>query len=136
MDSKTLQVIKMDKIKVFLMIVLLIPCSAYSQNYFDHISKKDLILQGILTGLICIDWSQTKKFREDGKKESNIFFGKEPDQSKVDTLIFSGIIAHSVVSFLIKDDDMREVWQMLFIIIEIDAINHNQKYGYSVKLYF
>ena len=115
--------------KKFLILIIMLPGIAYAQ-YFEPLSKKDIILQGIFTGLTFIDMMQTKKFVAKGIPETNPILSRSPSQQKIENLIFAGIVGHALVTYAIFPE-YREGWQSVFIGIEHLAVCHNHSHNYS-----
>lgn len=99
-------------------------------------TKTDLALQGILTGLQITDWAQTRWFIKHPEylgpnrhtDESNPFLGPNPSVGKVNNFIAASIIGHAVISHYLPSD-YRTIWQGLWIVLEVDAVNHNRMAG-------
>jgi len=118
--------------KTIFLILLIIPSSVFAVEFFQPLDKQDIILQSVLTGMICVDWMQTKSFRALNRRESNSILGERPSQDKIDTLIFAGIISHALVTyFLPKKHRIR--WQYFLMKNEKEAIDYNHSAGFVLS---
>lgn len=104
-------------------------------EYFTDFTVRDWILQGVYTIVTCIDWAQTKKGTKDGYREGNPFLGKYPTQERIDTLIGAAILAHTGITYALPRK-FRPFWQVFWIGVEYDAINHNRAQGIRVNIAF
>ena len=119
----------MKTLILFISLALLIPSLSYATDEWD---KEDIILQSIFTIETLIDWKQTKTFIKEGGVESNPFLGKRPSQGRIDLFIGFSILLHAGVSHLLPKK-YRHYWQLIFIGIEAQSIQHNYQTGVRIK---
>lgn len=130
--------------RIIVLVIYLIPSVILSQELFKPWSCQDKILQGVYLVITSMDWIQTKKIVQQSKrdrenpalnkkvhKEGNPFLGEEPSQSKVDNFILLGMILHTTFTWMLPSN-FRPFFQGLFIIIETDAVIHNNQRGFPV----
>jgi len=104
-------------------LIVLLPSNALCQH-FEPFSDQDIILQSVFTAVTIIDWAQTKTFVSKGIHETFTPLGPEPSQTRIDTMIFAGIISHAFITYALEKE-YRAIWQSLFIGFEFEAICHN-----------
>jgi len=126
-------VVSLILLKILLILLILFPLNLTAQH-FEPLSKQDIILESVFVGLTCIDWYQTKKFRSEGRRETNKILGSEPSQERVDTLIFLGIVSHVAVAYFLSGE-VRKFFTVSFIFIEAEAVwkNYNSEINYRKK---
>lgn len=101
----------------------------YGHELFQPFTEKDVILQSIFTGLLYIDWRQTKQgLEKENRYELNPLLGKHPSGEKVDTIISLALISHTFIAYALPPK-YRLFWQHLFIYIESCAVIYNYHIG-------
>lgn len=96
-------------------------------------TKKHTAYQILFTAITVIDWGQTLHIskRPDRYRETNEILGSHPSRNKVNTLIPLGIVTHTTISFLLPPT-YREIWQLIWIGIEIQAVQSNFSIGVKI----
>jgi hypothetical protein len=136
-------------------LVVLVPVSAHAYEFAEDWTKTDTAYQTTFIAIATVDWMQTRWMAQhdwqwDGKyyRETNPFLGDFPSESKVNTLVPLGILAHTLVAMAIPprscteeqeknghiNINFRRIWQLLFIGVESAAVYKN--YSIGVKLEF
>ena len=121
----------MKKIIIFCILLLLTNVSISYSNDNKWITE-DTIYQAIFSGLLIIDWLQTKEAVSNGIKENNFILGPHPSQNSIDAFGASVIIGHLVVSKILPIK-YRRYWQVFTIGIESKNVNHNYKIGVRIN---
>lgn len=126
--------------KLFLVlsvIIIISPLKKLEANPWyqgDPWSNQDIYLQLTYLTFVSIDWLQTRKIASDpNRKEMNPFLGPNPSLRKVDLIIGSSIIAHSIITWILPTK-YRPFWQMLWIGAEMAATSHNYSVGIRIKI--
>ena len=118
-------------IKKIIIIAILVAHPKVS-SAFDKWDKEDVVLQTIFTVETLIDWKQTKIFRKNGIIETNPFLGKNPSQRKIDICVGPSILLHAGISHILPKK-YRNYWQLIWIGIEGQAIQHNYRMRVRIK---
>jgi len=115
---------------------LALPCQA------GDWTREDSQRQAVLTGLVIVDWAQTRKFiknpcaNQDCTKvyyETNPLLGRNPSVGKANNLIGASIVAHAGIAYLLPPA-WRHAWQYVWIGGELGAIGNN--YGGGIRFGF
>ncbi len=91
-------------------------------------SKADTARQLAVTGLIGIDWVQTRNNANnnwEGIRELNPILGSKPNTTTVDLFMFGAIAGHFAIS-LVLTPKYRKYWQMFWIGVETCAVVNNE----------
>lgn len=83
------------------------------------------------SGLIFVDWMQTRQFvadRKDGLQESNPLLGPDPSPERINQAAALALLALWGGSCVFEDEG-RWLWQALFIAAESYAVFHNAALG-------
>src|SRR5882672_9397495 len=111
----------------FLLFGLILVASAAHAG--DDWTTGDTVRQGILTGLLIVDWGQTRYIvkhpqdptKQDGtyawRAESNPLLGSYPSMAKVNTYFSVAIIGHAAISYALPRG-WRDGWQYVWIGVE------------------
>lgn len=99
-------------------------------------TTSDTLLQSTFIGLTIIDWKQTREFTGNRHKypdmyETNPLMGPHPSARKVNIIMATSIIAHTVTAVLLSKP-YRTYWQGLWIAVEIRCIYANYRAGISI----
>src|SRR4030042_3875941 len=114
-------------------VLLLVSNTCFSYQWFSPLTKDEEKWQIAYILVTCLDWAQTKEFRSQNVPESNSYLDKEPDQERIDILIISGIIGHTLMTWIIQHE-FRKVWTISFLAIETQSVLHNYYLGYGPEL--
>ena len=101
----------------------------------DKWTTKDTILEASFIVLNGCDWRQTNDIvsrQDEGYYEHNRFLGDHPSHRQVHTWFMLTTIAHVVVAYKLPQY-YRRVWQVAWIGIEADMVNHNYKAGLNIR---
>ncbi len=93
----------------------------------------DTVFQVVATGLLIIDWRQTRYFVKQGREETNPLLGHHPSVDKVDAICLSTIVGQYAVSRYVLDKPWRTAWQSMFIVIDGGAVGTNISAGIGVR---
>ena len=104
-----------------LMVVILTGCSSMGQDW----SKADTTRQAVMTGLILVDWSQTKYILDDPDFEE---LNPLISESNVDAYFPVAIAAHAVVSYALPSK-YRKWWQYVTIGTQAFCVGRNAYMG-------
>lgn len=121
--------------KKILILFLLFPSIANGAEFFEPFSTRDTIMQTAFISLVCLDWAQTIKFSSEGKREGNRFLGEYPSKEKIDRMIFTGIVTHSLLVWAIPGD-ARFVFQYISVGLELFAVKSNYEVGVRIGYWF
>ena|SRR5258706_13980558 len=107
-------------------LLLLFPSICFAGDW----SKEDTYRQTTFTGLMILDWAQTRTIAKnpDRFQELNKIEGQHPTLAKINTYHSVGIIGHAAVSYILPRS-YRETWQYVWIGIEVEAVRHNYRMG-------
>lgn len=99
-------------------------------------------MQGAVVVLQVIDWGQTANFvkhpsqciARTGKpcEETNTLLGDHPSVGRVNNLNALAIVGHAAISYVLPQQ-LRPVWQSIFIGLEVDAVTGNKKVGVGFR---
>ena len=122
------------KVLLISWVLLLLSVTTHAQEsvYFTDFNKQDWIMQSTFVFVTCLDWAYTKQFRSEGIYELNPILGSEPTQEEVDTYMFTGIVAHTLVSYFLPKK-YRPYWMGSFIITEVWAVNQSYRIGIRIS---
>lgn len=144
-------------IKYIILILLIVPLPVSADDW----DEVDTSLQVAYSVVHLIDWNQTLQIAEyaDNHKrcekdtfgfrsavagcesyeeniyEGNLFLGKRPSKSSVNKYFAGTLIGHYLVSKWL-DKPYRNIWQSVWIGIELGYVNHNRKNGFQISLNF
>lgn len=102
-------------------------------------TKLDTTMQLTFLAVTTVDWMQTINFTQhpvhsDGRSyEANRILGKQPSRAKVNTLIPLGMLAHTALAVALPKP-IRQVWQLSFLYLEVDATRSNYRAGVGLTL--
>lgn len=139
------------KMKKLILLLVFIPSIA-NAKYFEDFSTQDWVLQGVFTGVVYIDWRQTRDFikkeevsvsyegnykvtRKKTYFEINPLLGKNPSKQKIDNMIALGVLSHWFISWMLPQELWRTNWQYGTLSFEVIAINRNHENGFKVQYY-
>ena len=113
-------------------------------------SAADTARQVAVTGLMVMDWAQTRTIARSysagaapsgpyaayqrtapptGYYETNPFLGQHPSVGEVDNYFAAAIIAHAAISYVLPPGAWRQAWQYISIGVELDKTEHNYELG-------
>lgn len=132
-----------------LMVLFLLLCATLSarQARADDWSRGDTIREATFIGLTYMDWSTTRQFAAKGCDHSspitcdqqpvipevNPFLPARPNPSQINRVVIGGVVAHLAVSFLLKDEFLRQAFQYGSIAIEASYVKNNYSLGFRAK---
>ena len=103
----------------------------------------DTGLQLAYTTVHVMDWLQTRQIAANPDKwhETNPVLGEHPSKGKVDAYFATTLVAHTAISYLLpKEVDVmgykvpaRNIWQMVWIGVEVGYVAHNYSLGIQAK---
>ncbi len=116
-------------------ISLFISSPAYAgEVWFTPFTWYDYTLEATYFGVTSMDWSQTQQIANNPSRyyETNPFLGRHPSLANVNILIPSSMALHALIAYALPKP-FREVWQMAWIGIETDMVQHNASLGLKIK---
>jgi len=109
--------------KTLVVILLLLPLTAFAWD------KEDTALQATVVATMLVDMAQTLYISgHDEYSELNPLLGERPSRDRVYGYFLGGIVAHTVVSYLLPKE-YRKWWQGAFIVIESGMVIRNSSLG-------
>lgn len=126
----------MKTIKTILFIAFLFwskPVQA-GEIWFTPFTWYDYALETTYFGVTSMDWSQTQQIANNPTHyyETNPFLGRHPSLANVNILIPSAMAIHAIIAYALPKP-FREVWQMAWIGVESDMVQHNASIGLKIK---
>lgn len=128
----------MDKDYLYSMIRLLIITSLLCPSlcFADEWTKTDTAMQILYSGLHIMDWNQTIQIAEDeNRREGNQILGASPNKDQVNLYFATTLLGHYYIAKKL-DKPYRTLWQIVWINIQHNVVNHNQRKGLHFKLNF
>lgn len=102
----------------------------------DEWTSGDTAMQVLYSGLHIADWNQTLQIIEkDGHKEANKILGEYPSKDQVNLYFATTLMGHYYVAKNLNQP-YRALWQMLWINIQYNVVNHNRNNGLHVNFNF
>ena len=106
-----------------IILCLLIPLMGFTWD------KEDTVLQATVVSLLLMDMTQTLYVSgHDEYCELNPLLGERPSRDKVYGYFLGGIVAHTVISYLLPKE-YRKWWQGAFILVESGMVLRNSSLG-------
>ena len=101
----------------------------------DDWSTEDTIRQGVMLGLIAIDWQQTQEIAKHPElySEVNPIIGKNPTVHGVDNFFLASAIIKTGISYALPAGKWREAWQYINIGASATLVSHNYNVGIRIQ---
>ena len=124
----------MKKIMMILILVIFFKVTSdIKAQQSNSWTTQDTILQLSYTTITLLDGLQTKKFiKNDTGRELNPVVGPNPSQKKINSAVFTVIILHAGVSYILPKK-YRHIWQYIFIGVEGHTVYYNHLKGTKVN---
>lgn len=108
-----------------MMFLMLLSASANAEWTSDDTKR-----QAIFTGVLALDWAQTRYIAKhpDNHSEINVILGDHPSSGRVDGYFASSALIHFGISYILPDR-YRRTWQNVSIAFETGMVIRNYKLG-------
>ena len=100
-----------------------------SGKHFESLSKRDVAVQLVYTGIVLVDREQTLDIKNHPElHENNFILGEHPSDERINTLIPLAIAGHWLVTWWLPKEK-RMAWQLFTGGAETAAVFHNYQIG-------
>ena len=107
----------------------------------------EVALQAIVTGLIVVDWGQTRTIAKNPQlfEETNKILGKHPSIARVDNYMAGALAGHLLVSHYLPavmsrlgaseafSRSSRRIWQVAWIGVQANVVRKNYRIGLTMS---
>ena len=109
-------------------VVLALLCSACLHH--DPWTREDTYRHAGLTGLMVVDWQQTREIAEkpDQYWETNCILGKHPNTAKVDRYFVGAALFNFGAAWFLPAE-YRDDWQWFCVGVSATLVGHNYRIG-------
>lgn len=119
----------LTKASILLTVLISTATTAPASNW----KAQDTALEAAYFGLHLIDWSQTRRIREDERLiETNVFLGRHPSKTEVDRYFLGAALLHIAAAWFLPGK-WRERFQIFTIGMEVSITAHNFSAGIKTK---
>lgn len=131
-------------IRKIVFLLILIPTTASSAEWFTDLSPQEVVLQSYWTAAAVIDWGTTLDITErydEGYYEMNPFLGKRPSRGEVNTWFLIGIPVKWLVTWALPREAYffdikwypRKTFQIIGASIQTAAVVNNFSVGLKIN---
>jgi len=120
---------------LILCLTLTILCS--TAHAHDPWTWTDTALEVLFAGALEVDREQTLEASKYPNRyfETNKVLGEHPDAYKINTWMGACLVGHAAIAYMLPKP-YRTAWQGIWIVFEVNQVEHNRKVGLGVSLRF